>query len=203
MTVVFLCGVSLANAVLPASAALPLPTHPAYGNSSGSGSFAGSFVGADSAPYDSLPAGDPVILHDALAEGSGQTADYGSPDGARDFVRRMSLPARGIHWGILHPHNAIDIAGACGSGVYAAAAGQVTDVRSGWGGGYGTYVDIDHGNGVVTRYAHAEEATVRVGQMVAGGDMVARMGSTGNSTGCHVHFEVLGPAAPRNPFASE
>ena len=138
-------------------------------------------------------------MHDALAESSGQSAYAEIPDSARDFVRRFSLPARGINWGILHLHNAVDVAGACGSGVYAVSAGQVTDIRDKWD--YGIYVDIDHGNRVITRYAHAEKVLVAVGQMVAGGDMIARMGNTGNSTGCHVHFEVLGPAAAANPFA--
>ncbi|MSR73823.1 MAG: M23 family metallopeptidase [Candidatus Pacebacteria bacterium] len=142
-------------------------------------------------------------MHDALAESSGQTAYAEATDGTRDFVRRLSLPARGINWGALHPHNAVDIAGACGSGVYAAAAGQVLETKDGWGGGYGNYVDVDHGNGVITRYAHADAVLVKAGQMVAAGDMVARMGNTGNSTGCHVHFEVLGPTATPNPFASQ
>ena len=114
---------------------------------------------------------------------------------------RHSLPARGINWGVLHAYNAVDVAGVCGSPVYAAAPGQVVAVRGGWGGGYGNSVDIDHGGGVVTRYAHEEKLLVSEGQMVAAGDVIGLMGSTGHSTGCHVHFEVLGSAGAPNPFA--
>lgn len=201
ITVLFLCVVTLLNAALPASAALPLSRPVSSGGSSFESAFAGAFVGADSVPYDAVPLPYQSVLHDALAESSGQTAYAETGESARDFVRRFSLPARGINWGILHQHNAVDIAGACGSGVYAAAAGQVIETKGGWGGGYGNYVDIDHGNGVVTRYAHAEAVLVKAGQMVASGDMIARVGNTGNSTGCHVHFEILGPAAAPNPFA--
>lgn len=194
---------TVTNAVFPTALALrvaeatplgePLVAFP-ISSSSAFISVDSVFYGDRSIPYES-------VMHDALAESSGQTAYADSGEGVRDFVRRFSLPARGINWGVLHQYNGIDVAGACGSGVYAVAAGQVIAVTTGWGGGYGNYIDIDHGNNVSTRYAHAEEILVRVGQMVAGGDMVARMGSTGNSTGCHVHFEVRGSAAITNPFA--
>ena len=168
--------------------------------SSGS-SLSSAFIGSESVFYDDVPLYPQSVMHDALAESFGQSVYEETSADARDFVRRFSLPARGINWGLLHEHNAVDVAGACGSGVYAVAAGQIADVRNGWEGGYGKYADIDHGNGVVTRYAHAETVLVKVGQMVAGGDVIARMGNTGNSTGCHVHFEVLGPASVINPFA--
>jgi murein DD-endopeptidase MepM/ murein hydrolase activator NlpD len=73
--------------------------------------------------------------------------------------------------------------------VVAVAAGVVT-----WAGdrnGYGTLVEINHGNGYVTRYAHNQSALVTVGQTVTRGEQIALMGSTGHSTGPHVHFEVL------------
>lgn len=160
-----------------------------------------AFLSLEDGTFGDVPASGEPVMHDALAESSGQLAGVEMGADTRDFARRFSLPARGINWGVLHPYNAVDIAGACGSSVYAVAAGQVADVRAGWDGGYGNFVDIDHGNGIITRYAHAAEILVKVSQMVAGGDTVARMGSTGNSTGCHVHFEVLGSAAPTNPFA--
>lgn len=201
ITVLFLLLVTVTNAVLPAAAALQVAGATGLGGPSADSPLSSAFLGADFIPYDDAPLRTESVMHDALAESSGQTAYAGSGMDTEDFVRRFSLPARGINWGILHQYNGVDIAGVCGSGVYAAAAGQVTEVKIGWGGGYGNYVDIDHGNGVITRYAHAEEILVKPLQMVAGGDMVARMGSTGNSTGCHVHFEVLGQAAVTNPFA--
>ncbi len=201
ITVLFLLLVTITNAVLPAAAALQVAGATALGGPSIDSPLSSAFVGTDFIPYDDVPLRVESVMHDALVESSGQTAYVGNGIGMQDFVHRFSLPARGINWGILHQHNGVDVAGACGSGIYAAAAGQVAEVKSGWGGGYGNYVDIDHGNGVITRYAHAEEILVRPLQMVAGGDMIARMGSTGNSTGCHVHFEVRGQAAVTNPFA--
>ena len=99
----------------------------------------------------------------------------------------------------LHPHNAVDIADSCGTPVYAAAAGKVLIADgTGWNGGYGNYVLIQHPNGVETRYAHATRLVVKSGQEVAQGQLIMYMGETGHATGCHVHFEVLGA---RNPFA--
>ena len=95
----------------------------------------------------------------------------------------------------------MDIAGRCGSPLYAVAPGKVIAVRAGWNGGYGNYTDIDHGNGIITRYSHAEKNIAEEGAMVAAGDVIARMGNTGDSTGCHVHFEVRGAAGIVNPFA--
>ena len=86
-------------------------------------------------------------------------------------------------------HKGVDFAGALGSDVVAVAAGVVT-----WAGersGYGRLVEINHGDGYTTRYAHNERTLVAVGQTVKRGESIAAMGSTGHSTGPHVHFEVL------------
>ena len=86
-------------------------------------------------------------------------------------------------------HKGVDFAGALGSDVVAVAAGVVT-----WAGersGYGRLVEINHGDGYSTRYAHNERTLVSVGQTVKRGESIALMGSTGHSTGPHVHFEVL------------
>ena len=111
------------------------------------------------------------------------------------------MPTTGWNWGRLHNYNAVDIANACGTSIYAAAEGLVIDEKSfGWNGGYGHYVDIEHPNGVITRYAHTEKNSVSVGDYVAQGDVIAYIGNTGLThgvTGCHLHFEVRGA---RNPF---
>ena len=86
-------------------------------------------------------------------------------------------------------HKGLDFAGTAGEPVVAVAAGVVTWV--GERSGYGTLVEINHGNGYVTRYAHNQSALVAVGQTVSRGEHIALMGSTGHSTGPHVHFEVL------------
>lgn len=98
----------------------------------------------------------------------------------------------------LHPTNAVDIAGACWSPVYAAASGTVALAAGGggWNGGYGNYVAIDHANGTRTLYAHLIQVNTSAGKYVNQGAVIGYMGSTGRSTGCHVHFEVRGAANP-------
>ncbi len=86
-------------------------------------------------------------------------------------------------------HDGVDFAGKDGSNIVAVAAGVVTWSADRYG--YGNLVEINHGNGYVTRYGHAKELLVSVGDVVKKGDIVALMGSTGRSTGPHVHFEVL------------
>ncbi len=86
-------------------------------------------------------------------------------------------------------HIGQDYAIACGSPVYASEAGTVT--VSGWAGHSGLRVTIDHGNNVQTGYSHNSKLLVSVGQQVERGELIARSGTTGNSTGCHVHFEVI------------
>lgn len=113
----------------------------------------------------------------------------------------FALPARGrVTYG-LHRYNAVDIGGKdyCNTPIYAAAAGNIiTADGAGWNGGYGKYLKINHPNGTVTLYAHNSQLLVLQGQYVSKGQVVALMGSTGNTTGCHVHFEVRGA---QNPFA--
>lgn len=86
-------------------------------------------------------------------------------------------------------HKGMDIAADSGTDIYAAAGGVVTD--AGWNdGGYGNYVMIDHGNGYVTLYGHASEVYVSAGDKVSEGDVIAAVGTTGDSTGNHCHFEI-------------
>lgn len=92
----------------------------------------------------------------------------------------------GWRWGRMH--EGIDIAVAAGTPVGAAAGGTV--IFAGWLGGYGNLVVVDHGGGVATAYAHNSSLAVSVGQAVGAGQVLAQSGSTGNSSGPHVHFEV-------------
>lgn len=105
----------------------------------------------------------------------------------------------GWRWGRMH--QGIDIAGPVGTPIVAANSGVV--VRSGWNsGGYGNMVDIRHPDGSMTRYAHNSRLLVRTGQEVQRGQQIAEMGSTGYSTGPHLHFEVHMPGSgPVNPIA--
>ncbi len=95
-------------------------------------------------------------------------------------------------------HSGIDFAGKMGSRVISVAAGVVT--FAGWRSGYGNLVEVNHGKGYVTRYGHNSKILVKVGQTVKKGQVISRMGSTGRSTGPHVHFEVLYNGHAVNPL---
>ena len=105
----------------------------------------------------------------------------------------------GLRFGGTEFHQGIDIAAEMGTPIVATADGVVT--AAGWNGGYGNMVDIDHGSGIVTRYGHASAVAVTVGQEVRRGEVIAYVGSTGRSTGPHVHYEVRVNGAPVNPAA--
>lgn len=107
-------------------------------------------------------------------------------------------PTRGVKSQALHGHNGVDIANTVGTPIYAAAEGRVILVLgNGWNGGYGSYIVINHPNGTQTLYAHLSKTNVLVGDYVSQGQIIAKMGNTGKSTGSHLHFEVRGA---KNPF---
>ena len=85
-------------------------------------------------------------------------------------------------------HAGMDFRAPSGSTVRAAGAGTV--IRAGWNGGYGRMVEIDHGDGLTTRYAHMSQISVKVGDQLARGDLVGKVGTSGRSTGPHLHYEV-------------
>jgi murein DD-endopeptidase MepM/ murein hydrolase activator NlpD len=95
-------------------------------------------------------------------------------------------------------HAGIDLSGPVGTPIYATADGQVSE--AGWNsGGYGNLVKIDHGRGIETRYAHLSAVGVRPGQQVKRGQLIGQMGSTGRSTGSHLHYEVRIDGRAVNP----
>ncbi|MDE8652339.1 M23 family metallopeptidase [Novosphingobium sp. H3SJ31-1] len=96
-------------------------------------------------------------------------------------------------------HTGIDIPGPLGTPVRSSAGGFVR--FAGNAGGYGQMVEIDHGGGLHTRYAHLSRILVQPGMAVTGGETIALMGSTGHSTGSHLHFEVRSDGRPENPLA--
>ena len=95
-------------------------------------------------------------------------------------------------------HSGVDLGGTMGMPVHATAPGRVT--FAGTNGGYGRMVEIDHGQGLVTRYAHLSRLMVRPGDRVHYGQTIGLMGSSGRSTGVHVHYEVLVDGKPRDPM---
>lgn len=99
----------------------------------------------------------------------------------------------------LHGYNAVDLAAPVGTSIHASAEGTVIASMSsgGWNGGYGNYVIISHSNGSQTLYAHTQKNFVSVGSHVEQGQLIAKIGMTGKTTGPHIHFEIRGA---RNPF---
>ncbi len=102
----------------------------------------------------------------------------------------------GYRWG--RTHTGIDIGVPMGTPVKAAAAGKVT--FAGWKGSLGNLVVISHGNGVQTYYGHNSRLTVKAGQTISAGQVIAKAGSTGRSTGSHVHFEIRVNGSSLNPL---
>lgn len=101
----------------------------------------------------------------------------------------------GYRWGSLHA--GIDIANGIGTPIRAAMGGTI--ILAGWNGGYGNCIVIDHGGGFSTLYAHMTRLRASDGQRVSQGDLIGDMGSTGNSTGSHLHFETRVNGSPRDP----
>ena len=105
-----------------------------------------------------------------------------------------------ILFGVREFHTGIDIGAGTGSNIVAAESGTVILAAYGWNGGYGNYMILSHGNGVTTRYAHASALYVSAGQTVTKGQVIGAVGTTGNSTGPHLHFEVRINGAHQNPL---
>ena len=118
---------------------------------------------------------------------------------ADKLVSGFGMRINPFHKG-MYDHPGIDIASPRGTEVFASATGMVVDVkRSELQAGYGTFVDIDHGHGFVTRYAHLENTAVRLGQRIKKGSVIGIVGSTGGSVAPHLHFEVLREGKPVDP----
>jgi murein DD-endopeptidase MepM/ murein hydrolase activator NlpD len=115
-----------------------------------------------------------------------------------EFTSGFGVRSDPFHAGAaMHP--GIDLAGAYGTPIYATADGTV--LRAGWNsGGYGNLVEIDHGRGIATRYGHMSAILVHAGDHVTRGEQIGRMGSTGRSTGNHLHYEVRIDGHPVNPI---
>jgi murein DD-endopeptidase MepM/ murein hydrolase activator NlpD len=125
---------------------------------------------------------------------------YGSSEAGanREHLIRFAWPTHGtITQTFFEWHPGIDIANQIGTPEDAAGAGRV--IFAGWG-GYGIYVEIDHGNGFHTLYGHMSAVLVTTGQVVAQGQLIGLMGATGRASGSHLHFEILYQGVPQNPI---
>ncbi len=121
------------------------------------------------------------------------------PAGAALGSGNFMWPASGvITQGYWDGHRAVDIGAPCGTSIYASDSGYVAAV--GWMDGYGNYIHLNHGEGWETLYAHLSQILVRAGTSVQRGALIGRVGTTGRSTGCHLHFEIRQYGTKRNPF---
>jgi murein DD-endopeptidase MepM/ murein hydrolase activator NlpD len=149
-----------------------------------------------------LSIGDEIIVPDGQIKSS--AVAYSDSTRKRfsylpDLSGYFFEPANGYNWGRIHGRNGIDIANSCGTPIYAAAEGSVSLADNvGWNGGFGKVIKLVHPNGTETLYAHLSQILIEVGSYVNKGQQLGLMGTTGRSTGCHLHFEVHGA---RNPLA--
>lgn len=143
-----------------------------------------------------------ALIRERLAAAARARAARGLRTGAGISAAGFIWPVEGVitsgfgpRWGRMH--TGIDIAAPGGTPIRAVKEGEV--LYAGWLGGYGNLVALDHGDSVVTLYAHQSRMAVAEGQRVAQGDVVGYVGTTGRSTGNHLHFEVRIDAEPRDP----
>lgn len=155
--------------------------------------------------YNGLAEGAPLALGEVVVVPNGEIAapkasgtsggvKGGGPALSGYFIR----PVSGVRTQGLHGYNGVDLGAPAGTQVVASAAGEViVSLNAGWNGGYGNYVVIRHENGTQTLYAHLNQSIVSAGSEVVQGQVIGYVGSTGRSTGSHLHFEVRGA---KNPF---
>lgn len=128
------------------------------------------------------------------------TGGSGSSKNSSSYTKYYQRPIKGgVRTQGIHGYNGVDLAAPIGTSIYASAEGTVIVSRNdgGYNGGYGNFIIISHPNGTQTLYAHNSRNLVKAGEYVQQGDQIALMGSTGKSTGSHVHFEIRGA---KNPF---
>lgn len=154
-----------------------------------------------------IAVGDTVIIPDGELL-SGHETTVSAATSVKKVQQYLSAPKydsyyiRPVIGGVksqgIHGHNGVDLVSSFGASILAAADGEVIVAKSsGYNGGYGSYIVIKHGNGTQTLYGHLSGVQVSVGDTVSQGQVIGNMGSTGKSTGTHLHFEVRGA---RNPF---
>lgn len=147
----------------------------------------------------SLEVGSVIIVPDGEVSAPTYTSKPSGSFGLKEYAGYYMRPiASGRKTQNIHGYNGVDLAAPVGAPIMASADGEVIISRmGGWNGGYGNYIVVRHPNGTQTLYAHNSRNIVSVGDIVHQGDIIGYIGSTGKSTGPHVHFEIRGA---RNPF---
>jgi murein DD-endopeptidase MepM/ murein hydrolase activator NlpD len=148
-----------------------------------------------------LPGAEELFKNTYIAQDIGAVSDVKYIESGNKLV----WPTQGkITQGFKRGHYAVDISDRSRPPIFAADSGKIIKASTGWNGGYGNHIIIDHGNGMQTLYAHLESLYVSVGDDVARGDAIGKMGNSGRvygATGIHVHFEVRIDGAKKNPLA--
>lgn len=149
------------------------------------------------------PPPTPVRVATSSGTSSGSIFSTNAPPSVHSSGTRLQWPTvnHKINQYFTWRHTGIDIEADLGTPIYAAEAGRVITAQGGWNGGYGNYIIIDHGNGMQTVYGHASRLYVHAGETVSRGQTIAGAGTTGRSTGIHLHFEVRINGARLNPFS--
>lgn len=149
----------------------------------------------------SLTIGQKIIIPDGemktVSPSVSKSLSVESKSSSQSSSKYYAKPTSGPKTQGLHGHNGKDFGGHIGDAVNAAASGKVIIAKTGWNGGYGNYVVIDHPNGQQTLYGHMSAIMVSSGDTVTQGQRIGSIGNTGKSTGPHLHFEVHGGS---NPF---
>lgn len=142
---------------------------------------------------------NPAETHEAELQST--EVEEPTEEGLLSFITPVNNPRISSSFGMRggRMHQGIDYAVPNGTPIMAAEKGTVT--YSGWESGYGNFVIIDHGDGIQSRYGHASKLLVKEGESVDQGQTIALVGSTGHSTGPHLHFEVMTQQKHRNPIA--
>ena len=146
-----------------------------------------------------LAVDDELVVPDGKMASSAkvQTATAARFSHLPDLGDYFFIPTTGRNWGRIHGRNGVDMANSCGTPIFASADGSAVTVDGvGYNGGFGKFIKLIHSNGTETLYAHASKLLITSGQFVQRGQQIALMGSTGRSTGCHLHFEVHGAKNP-------
>ena len=180
-----------AQAARPAQAPASAPSSNETGGSSSGGSSSSGSSSGSSTPAPSAPAPSTPPPSSGDTNSSGWTWPAGGAVGSGFGMRLHPI------LGYYRMHNGLDIGGSQGSPIWAASSGTV--LSAGWQGGFGNAVIISHGNGVSSLYAHMSSISVSSGQTVSAGQTIGAVGSTGLSTGPHLHFEVHRGGTPVDP----
>jgi murein DD-endopeptidase MepM/ murein hydrolase activator NlpD len=145
-------------------------------------------IAAEPTPAPKAPGSKPKgVVKQIIVEATSAIGNYAAP--LARYVKTQGV----------HGYNAVDLAAPIGTPIMASADGDVIIAKpSGWNGGYGSYVVLHHDDGSQTLYGHASRVIVSEGQHVVQGQVIAYVGSTGKSTGSHLHFEIRNGV--RNPF---